>query len=130
MSAFLRRLWVRTDGSAAIEAGIVFPALLALTFGTVDLGSRMFAMIEVNNAAQAGAAYAVIYKSGSGAPAVMTAAAPDVTLNDPQVVVGPDAGDPTILIATATAECVCAPFAPWTGMIFQPLTAVVTVRIQ
>jgi len=53
---FLRRFLRCTKGAAALEAAVVLPVFLTLTVGMVDLGSGMFIAMEVNNAAQAGAA--------------------------------------------------------------------------
>lgn len=62
----LCRLVGSSNGAAAVEAAIFAPIFLFLTLGIADLGTQMFRRMQVNAAAQAGAAYAVInYTKGS-----------------------------------------------------------------
>jgi Flp pilus assembly protein TadG len=63
-----------TRGTAAVEAAIFAPIYLTLTLGITDLGSGMFVRMQVNAAAQAGAAYAVINSNSGGICSSMTAA--------------------------------------------------------
>jgi Flp pilus assembly protein TadG len=56
----LRRLLKSTDATAAVEAAIFAPIFLVMMLGITDLGAGMFVRMQVNAAAQAGAAYAVI----------------------------------------------------------------------
>jgi Flp pilus assembly protein TadG len=60
----IRRLFRCKRGTAAVEAAIFAPIYLAMTLGITDLGSGMFVGMQVNAAAQVGAAYAVINSSG------------------------------------------------------------------
>ena len=71
MISHLRRFARNSNGTAAVETAIFAPVFLVLTLGITDLGAGMFVRMQVNAAAQAGAAYAVIH-SGSAAcfPAV------------------------------------------------------------
>jgi len=57
----IRRLLKSTEATAAVETAIFAPIFVVLTLGITDLGAGMFVRIQVNAAAQAGAAYAVIH---------------------------------------------------------------------
>jgi Flp pilus assembly protein TadG len=61
----MRRLLRKTDGSVAIEFTLVLPILLFLFIGTYDIGFLMFDQMQVEQAASAGASYAV--KKGAAA---------------------------------------------------------------
>ncbi len=50
----------RGAGMAAVELAVVLPVLLTLILGCVDLGRFAYTYAAVNNAARAGAAYAVM----------------------------------------------------------------------
>ena len=65
----------RERGSASLEAAILIPMYLTLTFGMVDLGTAMFESMQMNAAAQAGMASAVTNPTLSGVPAALTAGA-------------------------------------------------------
>ena len=79
----LRRFLRCSKGAAALEAAIIAPVFLALAVGSADLGTRMFIAMEVNNAAQAGAANVVNHPtafSAANVQAAMTAAAGSLTV--------------------------------------------------
>ena|SRR5215469_6981856 len=63
MVSALRRLFECTAASVAVEAAVFSPLFLTFTVGITDLGTSMFVGMQVNAAAQAGAAYAVIKSS-------------------------------------------------------------------
>jgi Flp pilus assembly protein TadG len=56
----IRRSWPHSDsrGTAAIEFAILSPILLALLLGVVELGFGIYAAIQAQSAAEAGALYA------------------------------------------------------------------------
>ncbi|HEV2300881.1 MAG TPA: hypothetical protein VGR91_04860 [Stellaceae bacterium] len=56
----LRRLWRPAGGNVAAEMGIVAILLTALISGTLESGMIIFQIMEVNDAAESGAAYAAI----------------------------------------------------------------------
>ena len=58
-------------GLAAIEFAIVIPLLMLMFVGLVDLGMGVYRSMEVKDAAQAGAQYAVV--NGFNASAIQTA---------------------------------------------------------
>lgn len=58
-------------GIAAIEFAIIIPMLMLMFVGLVDLGIGVYRSMEVKNAAQAGAEYAVV--NGFNASAISTA---------------------------------------------------------
>jgi Flp pilus assembly protein TadG len=126
---FRRRFLRCTKGAAALEAAIVLPVFLTLTVGMVDVGAGMFIAMEVNNAAQAGAASAVS-NSGSltGVAAAMTAAAGGLTITAtpaPTLTGG-------ILTVTASYNCTQAnrcSIMPW-SIYPKTMTSTVTVRLQ
>jgi Flp pilus assembly protein TadG len=53
------------DGGPAVEMGLIAPFLVTLILGIITYGMIIFQILEVNNAAQAGAMYAVINGTGS-----------------------------------------------------------------
>jgi len=55
----MRRMVKRTEGSVAVELGLVAPILLIVTLGVVDFGWAFVEMTATNAAAQAGAGYAL-----------------------------------------------------------------------
>jgi len=55
-----RHLRRNSDGSVAAETAVFAPVFLVMMLGVADLGGGMFARMQVNAAAQAGAAYAVL----------------------------------------------------------------------
>jgi Flp pilus assembly protein TadG len=60
MVSYFRRFVRNSVGTAAVETAVFAPIFLTLTLGITDLGTGMFVRMQVNAAAQAGAAYAVI----------------------------------------------------------------------
>jgi Flp pilus assembly protein TadG len=134
----LKRFWRSKDGAAAIETAIVLPIFLTLTIGMVDVGAGMFQSMQMNAAAQAGAASLFINPSGANVQAAMTAAA-GYTLNT-SLTTGSISGG----VVTATATCdtasgsPCAPIMPWTkiGSFFKTsvfpthLASTATFRIE
>ena len=60
-----------TSGVAAVEFGIIVPILVLMVVATVDLGKGFYFKMQVEDAAQAGAAWAV--KNGFNANAISNA---------------------------------------------------------
>lgn len=60
------------SGAALVEFTVFAPILLAATIYTIDFGLLLFTKIEVQNAAQAGAQYAIV-KDGYDAAAISSA---------------------------------------------------------
>jgi Flp pilus assembly protein TadG len=142
-----RRFLRCTVGAAAIEAAIVFPILLILVIGLVDLSTEMFIVMEVNNAAQAGAASAVQNQSVAGVASAMTNAAGGISISAtpaPTFGSGSSGGGTCpsngCLIATVTAsytctianKCILMPRTLFTAWVTnsRTITSTVTVRIQ
>jgi Flp pilus assembly protein TadG len=130
---FLRRFFYCQNGGAMLEAAIVLPVFLTLTAGMVDLGTRMFIAMEVNNAAQAGAANVVnnpTVFSVSNVQAAMTAAAGNLTVT---AAPAPTLSD-GVLTVTASYSCTIANqcvLIPWSGFGGpNTMTSTVTVRVQ
>jgi Flp pilus assembly protein TadG len=69
----LHRFTRNSVGSVAVETAIFAPVFLLLTLGITDLGTGMFVQMQVNAAAQSGAAYAVINSGSSSACATLSA---------------------------------------------------------
>ena len=130
----LRRLLRCTRAVAAIEAGIIFPVLLTMTIGIVDLGMAMYEKMAVNAAAQAGAAYAVIHNSvsGSGFTSAMQDAAGGLTIS---ATPAPSISGTTIKVVTVSATSTFPPFfpvsvkTPWVRSLLT-FTSTVTIRVQ
>jgi Flp pilus assembly protein TadG len=81
--------FLRSDrAAAAVETVIVLPIYLLLTVGIADFGIAMFENMQVNAAAEAGAAYAA-FNGGSTAYAQteMHAAVDSAITNDPKLTV-------------------------------------------
>jgi Flp pilus assembly protein TadG len=66
----LRRRVARS-GTAALELGLVAPVLVLLIGGTIDFGMAFWTVMQVGNAARAGAAYALL--NGYNNSAIQTA---------------------------------------------------------
>jgi Flp pilus assembly protein TadG len=60
MWKFLRRLCRRTEGGAAVEFGFVFPFCTILILGVTEYGLALLQYMNINNAAQVGANYAML----------------------------------------------------------------------
>jgi Flp pilus assembly protein TadG len=72
-----RSLLCHCGGNAAIELAVLAPPLILLAVGTVDYGLAIYNQIEVQNAAQAGAEYALKYGyTITGISGAVTAATP------------------------------------------------------
>jgi len=72
----LSRLRGATRGTAAIEFAIIVPMLLILLFGAAEVGFSVYQAMQVQDAAEAGAAYVVEHGWGS---AGITAAVTNAT---------------------------------------------------
>jgi len=121
----------RDDGGAAIEMGIVFPFLMLLTTGLVDVGVEMMTQMAVNNASQAGAAYAVMNPAdatsgGSGISAAMNAASGLAiqAIPAPSFAIASGAG-----VVTVTASFNYTPILRWSASPTK-LTSATTLRIE
>jgi TadE-like protein len=55
----LSRLWPATDGLGAVEFGFIAPFLLLMLLGIADFGIGFWQQMEIANAADAGAQYAM-----------------------------------------------------------------------
>jgi len=60
-----RKLLRRRDGTSAIELALILPVIAAMIVPLADLGMAAFTKMEVQNAAQAGADYALKNASGT-----------------------------------------------------------------
>jgi Flp pilus assembly protein TadG len=127
----LRNLLSRDDGGAAVEMGILFPFLMMLTTGLVDVGVEMMTSMAVNNASQAGAAFAVMNPAdattgGSGISAAMNAASGLAiqAIPAPSFVIVGGAG-----VVTVTASFNYTPILKWSASPTK-LTSATTVRVE
>jgi Flp pilus assembly protein TadG len=68
------------SGNAAVEFALIAPLLLAMLVGMVDVGMGFYQEMEVENAAQVGAQYALV--KGWDVTAVGTAVAQASTMSD------------------------------------------------
>jgi Flp pilus assembly protein TadG len=68
------------SGNAAVEFALIAPLLLGMLLGMIDVGMGFYQEMEVENAAQAGAQYALV--KGWDVSAVGTAVAQASTMSD------------------------------------------------
>jgi Flp pilus assembly protein TadG len=96
-------------GVAAIEFAVVAPVLIAMAIGMVDLGYGVYRSMQVQNAAQAGAQYAVAH--GFNATAIASAITSATGYSDISASPTPSqfCGCPTsVAVSTATCNSACA----------------------
>ena len=117
MTGRMRRWLVGADagGSPAIEMGLVLPLLLFMIGVALEFGIVMFQVMEVNNAVEAGAAYAAAHQEGccnSGyntkiQSVVQNATALTVTAATPSSFCGcpNNANPPAVMSATCGTIC-------------------------
>ncbi|MGA3002791.1 MAG: TadE/TadG family type IV pilus assembly protein [Acetobacteraceae bacterium] len=147
MCKYLRRLWRRTDGGAAVEFGIVFPFFSILILAIVEYGMLPFQIMNVSYAAQVGAQYAMLngYNVGNIQSAVTAASgipAGSITVTEAcgcasgtsltsevcrQPPVTCTDGQPAGTYVTVTVSQAYSPAAPGVN---SPLTAATMVRVQ
>jgi Flp pilus assembly protein TadG len=90
-----------TDGAALVELALVIPLLTLLVFGAIDLGRAYYLILEVANAAHAGAEYGSQNPSSTaGMTAAATQSAPDVA---------------NLTVATPTWGCECSDGSSYTA---------------
>ncbi|HWI25980.1 MAG TPA: TadE/TadG family type IV pilus assembly protein [Stellaceae bacterium] len=141
-------------GASAVEFALTLPILVGMLVPTADLGFGFYAQMRVQNAAQAGAEYAILHgwNNGANVPAIEAAVASATSLATINASPAPTqacgcANGTSIAPAACTATCpdgaspgsyvtvnAVAPYSP-----FLPypligssisLTAVSTVRVQ
>jgi Flp pilus assembly protein TadG len=95
MVSTLRRFFECANATAAVEAAIFLPIFLTLTLGVTDIGSGMFVRMQINAAAQAGAAYVIKNGCASGCLSSVKTA-----MNDA-------AGNPSLCTSTSTPRATC-----------------------
>lgn len=114
MSARFNRGILANAGSAAIEFGLILPVLLILLAGLVEIGFAVREAMQVQDAAEAGAAYAIKYGWNSvaiSAAVVNATGATGITASPaPVQFCGcPAAGGVTTVLCTATCTGGVAP---------------------
>jgi len=88
-----------TSGVAAIEFGIVVPILVLMVVATADIGMGFYRKMQVEDAAQAGAAWAI--KNGFDANAISNAVTSATSAGSP--------GSPAISVSPTPVQfCGCA----------------------
>lgn len=152
-STRLAALWRARDGLAAVEFGLLAPMLLLIVAASVDLGMAYSAQIKVQQAAQAGAQYALkhgfdstkIPAAVTSATALSVSATPAPTqqcgcLSGTTVTLS---GTPPCLVTcgngltpgtyvTVNAQATYTPIIPYATLLSSPttLTSQAQVRIQ
>ena len=119
-----RNFLSRDDGSAAVEMGLLFPFLMILTTGLVDVGVEMMTEMAVNNASQAGAAYCVLHPSA-------TCDGTSTAMNEASGLAIQAAPAPSLVggVVTVTASFNYTPILKWKASPTK-LTSATTLRIQ
>lgn len=79
MLAFLKDLRRHQAGASAVEFALVLPIIVALMIGTIDLGRMAWTKMEVQAAARAGAAYALVNATKTFDAAKVSSAASSAT---------------------------------------------------
>jgi Flp pilus assembly protein TadG len=80
-SAWLRKLCRAEDGIAAVEFGLLAPMLLLIVAASIDLGLAYSAQMKVQQAAQAGAQYALLHGFDSTKITAAVTAATTLSVN-------------------------------------------------
>jgi hypothetical protein len=88
-----KRCWRGERGIAALELGLMSPFLVLFLVGVVELGTTAYEVMQVQNAAEVGAIYAV--HNGFDDTDAIEAAVEDATGND------------EITVSTPTQFCAC-----------------------
>jgi Flp pilus assembly protein TadG len=98
---FVRQLAMELEGAALIEFTVLAPILLLLTTPMLSFGLYSYCQLQVNNAAQAGAQYAIenTIPNGYSASSIQSAATHANTSTVPSFF--------TAISATATRYCGC-----------------------
>jgi len=74
----IRRLLGERSGAAAVELALALPFLAAVLLPMVDIGMAAYQQMAVDDAAQAGAAYALVHGWNSSAIQAAVASASDI----------------------------------------------------
>lgn len=146
MGTFLRQFCRRTDGGPAVEFGFIFPVFAVLIAGLVEYGMVMFQYMNVSQAAQVGANYAML--TGYNAANIQTAVTNATGIPAGNVTVAKSCGcatgagiSPTscrtplpscgngVTAATYVTVTVAQPYSPVAPGIPSPLRASVLVRV-
>lgn len=109
LARLVRRGIGASRGVAAIEFAVVAPMLVAMAIGMVDLGYGVYRGMQVQNAAQAGAQYAVMH--GFNAIAIASAITSATGYSDIAAAPTPSqfCGCPTSgAVSTATCNSACS----------------------
>lgn len=109
---FLTTLSRHQSGASAVEFALVLPILVALLIGTIDLGRMAWTKMEVQAAARAGAAYALVNATNTFDPAQVSAAVTNATSNlaitvpeTPSKYPGCPTSSGVIVAASYSAQC-------------------------
>jgi len=78
MQGTIRRLSRERSGAAAVELALALPFLAAVLLPMVDIGMAAYQQMAVDDAAQAGAAYALVHGWNSSAIQTAVASASDI----------------------------------------------------
>ena len=146
MRHYLSHFCRQTDGGPAVELGIIFPFFTILVLGIAEYGMVMFQIMNVSNAAQVGAQYAML--NGFDAVGTQNAVANATGLPTGDVAVTEQCGcttgtgiSPTACPPPPTAcggspagayvtVTVTVPYSPVAPGVASPLTAATLVRVQ
>ena len=108
LAGFVTRLRGNQEGIAAVQFGMLAPILVLMGVCTVDLGAGIYRKMQVQNAAQAGAQYAVAH--GFAASSISAAVTNATTLSGVSANPAPSqlCGCPTASgVTSATCNTTC-----------------------
>jgi Flp pilus assembly protein TadG len=114
----VRRLMVRTEGTSAIEFGLVLPLLMVISLGIIDYGHIYFVNLSMTNAAREGARVGVTRSAEEAQAAAEQAAA--AYLAQAGVSASVDATTPTDADPTVVVTITLDPFEPLVGFVPTP----------
>ena len=124
MRSHIMRLWYQTGGGAAVEFGFVFPFFSILILGVVEYGMVPLQVMNLSNAAQVGAQYAML--KGYNPTSIQAAVTAASGIPAGSISVTESCGCPTGTAITSTS---CTPPLP-TCSNGQVAGAYVTVSVQ
>lgn len=122
------RRWRNTDGTAAIELGLVLPLLVIVLVAIIDYGHIHFTRLAMTNAAREGARVGVTMpESDAQAAAVATATS---YLTNAGVAASVTATSPSQADPTVTVAITIDPFEPLIGLVPTPARLTVSASMR
>ena len=113
-----RRLGTDTDGTAAIEFGLILPLLMIVLVGILDYGQIHFTRLTMTNAAREGARVGVTLPEADAQAAAIAAA--QTYLANAGVTATVTATAPSLASPTVSVTVTIDPYTPLIGLVPTP----------